>query len=167
MFWITISLTNKTLFHKSNIHSLFSKRRQCVNVSAAELAKACLQVRVQTVIFKGRRFCLTRLGSGFNTVPIVRKSCVELSASRRPGREAGDVGLRRRHSGDRRRGGGRGRGGVGSVVSGCCRHSCPRAATVGEAGAGSPYQPGDGVWVNPPGVWCDGRHGTGKVTSVV
>lgn len=132
MFWITISLTNKTLFHKSNIQLILKAQAVC-HVSAAESAKACLQVRVQTVIFKGRRFCLTRLGSDFNTVPIVRKSCVELSASRRPGREAGDVGLRRRHSGDRRRGGGRGGGARGKR----CQWLLPSLVPSSSNGGGS------------------------------
>ncbi|XP_064106974.1 uncharacterized protein LOC135215948 [Macrobrachium nipponense] len=56
-------------------------RRQGVNVSVVDLAKAYLQIRIheslwpyQTVYFKGQRYCLTRLGFGLNIAPMVMKS---------------------------------------------------------------------------------------------
>ena len=56
-------------------------RRAGSNVSMLDLCKAYLQVRVhqslwsnQTVLFKGRRYCLTRMGFGLNVAP----SCGQL-----------------------------------------------------------------------------------------
>ena len=56
-------------------------RKMGPNVSVVDLAKAYLQVRVeeklwpyQTVVFKGTRYCLTRLGFGLNVAPLVMKA---------------------------------------------------------------------------------------------
>ncbi|KFD59839.1 hypothetical protein M514_27976, partial [Trichuris suis] len=53
-------------------------RRQGVNLAVVDLKKAYLQIRIdeslwpyQTVIFMGRRYCLTRLGFGLNVAPLV------------------------------------------------------------------------------------------------
>ena len=53
------------------------------NVSLLDLRKAYLQVRVsetmwpfQTVVFAGRRYCLTRLGFGMNVAPEIMKTIV-------------------------------------------------------------------------------------------
>ena len=52
-------------------------RRQGVNVSLLDLQNAYLQIHAdkalwpfQTVIFRGQRFCLTRLGFGLNVAPL-------------------------------------------------------------------------------------------------
>ena len=56
-------------------------RKMGAQVSMVDLAKAYLQVRVeeslwpyQTVVFKGTRYCLTRLGFGLNVAPLVMKA---------------------------------------------------------------------------------------------
>ena len=56
-------------------------RKMGTQVSMVDLAKAYLQVRVkeklwpyQTVVFKGTRYCLTRLGFGLNVAPLVMKA---------------------------------------------------------------------------------------------
>ena len=56
-------------------------RRLGTNVAIVDLRRAYLQIRVheslwpyQTVIFRGQRYCLTRLGFGFNVAPSVMKS---------------------------------------------------------------------------------------------
>ncbi|GAB1604160.1 uncharacterized protein LOC115211658 [Argonauta hians] len=56
---------------------------QGANVSLLDLRKAYLQVRVdeslwpfQTVMYKGRRYCLTRLGFGLNVAPMIMKAIV-------------------------------------------------------------------------------------------
>ncbi len=52
-------------------------------MSLVDLRKAYLQIRVdkvlwpfQTVILKGKQFCLTRLGFGLNVAPLVIKSII-------------------------------------------------------------------------------------------
>ena len=59
-------------------------RQQGSNVSLLDLRKAYLQVRVheslwpfQTVMFHGRRYCLTRLGFGLNVAPQIMKSIMD------------------------------------------------------------------------------------------
>ena len=54
------------------------------NVSVLDLRKANLQVRVhqslwsyQTVLFKGQRYCLTRMGFGLNVVPFIMQTIVD------------------------------------------------------------------------------------------
>lgn len=56
-------------------------RKQGENVSVIDLRKAYLQIRIhdsmwpyQTVLFKGQRYCLTRLGFGLNVAPLVMKA---------------------------------------------------------------------------------------------
>ena len=56
-------------------------RRLGTNVAIVDLRRAYLQIRVheslwsyQTVIFRGQRYCLTRLGFGLNVAPSVMKS---------------------------------------------------------------------------------------------
>ena len=56
-------------------------RRQGTNVAIVDLRRAYLQIRVheslwpfQTVIFHGKRYCLTRLGFGLNVAPSVMKA---------------------------------------------------------------------------------------------
>lgn len=70
-----------------------------VNVSVVDLAKTYIQIRVQdslwpyqTVVFKGRRYCLMHLGFGLNTDPLAIY-CAELCASTKPERETGDIGF--------------------------------------------------------------------------
>ena len=55
-----------------------------VNVSLLDLQNTYLQIHVdkslwpfQTVIFRGQRFCLTRLGFGLNVVPLIIKSVID------------------------------------------------------------------------------------------
>ncbi|CDW57882.1 hypothetical protein TTRE_0000618001 [Trichuris trichiura] len=59
-------------------------RRQGANVSLIDLNKAHLQIRIdeslwpyQTVVFKRRRYCLTRLGFGLNVAPLIMKAVVK------------------------------------------------------------------------------------------
>ena len=54
------------------------------NVSVLDLHKAYLQVRMhqslwsyQTVLFKGRRYCLTRMGFGLNVAPSIMQTIVD------------------------------------------------------------------------------------------
>uniref|UniRef100_A0A5S6QRA2 Uncharacterized protein n=1 Tax=Trichuris muris TaxID=70415 RepID=A0A5S6QRA2_TRIMR len=56
--------------------------KQGVNVSLVDLKRAHLQIRVyrsvwqyQTVVYKGRRYCLTRLGFGLNVGLLIMKAC--------------------------------------------------------------------------------------------
>ena len=63
-------------------------QRQGVNVSLLDLRNAYLQVHVnkalcpfQTVIFRGQRFCLTRLGFGLNVAPLIMKSVIDAVVS--------------------------------------------------------------------------------------
>ena len=56
-------------------------RRQGTNVTVIDLRKAYLQLHVheslwpfQTVIFRGQRYCLTRLGFGLNVAPSIMKA---------------------------------------------------------------------------------------------
>ena len=53
------------------------------NLAVLDLRKAYLQIRVhrslwpyQTVLYKGQRYCLTRLGFGLNIAPMVMKAVV-------------------------------------------------------------------------------------------
>ena len=55
-------------------------RRQGQRVALVDLRKAYLQIHVhqslwscQTVLFRGRRYCLTRMGFGLNIAPLVLK----------------------------------------------------------------------------------------------
>ncbi|KRY27734.1 Pol polyprotein, partial [Trichinella spiralis] len=66
-------------------------RRQGVNVALIDLKKAYLQIRIdkslwpyQTVVFKGKRYCLTRLGFGLNVAPLVMKAVLNCVLSRDP-----------------------------------------------------------------------------------
>ena len=63
-------------------------RRQGANVSLMDLKKAYLQICVdkvlwpfQTVIIKGKQFCLTRLGFSLNVVLLVMKSVITVISS--------------------------------------------------------------------------------------
>ena len=63
-------------------------RRQGGNVSLLDLRNAYLQIHVdkaqrlfQTVIFRGQRFCLTRLGFGLNVAPLIMKSVIDAIVS--------------------------------------------------------------------------------------
>uniref|UniRef100_A0A5S6Q4C2 Uncharacterized protein n=1 Tax=Trichuris muris TaxID=70415 RepID=A0A5S6Q4C2_TRIMR len=56
-------------------------RKQGANVSVVDLKRAYLQIHVdrslwpyQTVMYKGRRYCLTRLGFGLNVAPLIMKA---------------------------------------------------------------------------------------------
>ncbi|KRZ47669.1 hypothetical protein T02_2163 [Trichinella nativa] len=66
-------------------------RRQCVNVALIDLKKAYLQIRIdkslwpyQTVVFKGKRYCLTRLGFSLNVAPLMMKAVLNRVISRDP-----------------------------------------------------------------------------------
>lgn len=55
--------------------------QQGANMSILDLRKAYLQIRVekslwpyQTVVFKGKRYCLTRLGFGLNVAPLIMRA---------------------------------------------------------------------------------------------
>ena len=59
-------------------------QQQGANVALLDLRKAYLQRRIyetlwpfQTVIVNGRRYCLTRLGFGFNVAPLIMKVIVK------------------------------------------------------------------------------------------
>ena len=59
-------------------------RRAGSNVSVLDLHKAYLQVRVhqslwsyQTILFKERRYCLTRMGFGINVAPSIMQTIVD------------------------------------------------------------------------------------------
>ena len=63
------------------VHKLSEWRRQGTNVTVIDLHRAYLQVHVheslwpfQTVIFRGQRYCLTRLGFGLNVAPTITKA---------------------------------------------------------------------------------------------
>ena len=63
-------------------------RRQGHNVSTLDLSSAYMQVHVakplwpfQTVIFRGTRYCLTRLGFGLNVAPLVMKTVIAAALS--------------------------------------------------------------------------------------
>ncbi|KAK4322347.1 hypothetical protein Pmani_006904 [Petrolisthes manimaculis] len=71
-------------------------RRKGVNVSIIDLEKAYLQIRIhkslwpyQTVVFKGRRYCLTRLGFGLNVAPLIMKAVLKCVLSQDPAVEEG------------------------------------------------------------------------------
>uniref|UniRef100_A0A5S6Q5E4 RNase H domain-containing protein n=1 Tax=Trichuris muris TaxID=70415 RepID=A0A5S6Q5E4_TRIMR len=64
-------------------HRLREWRRQGANVAIIDLNKAYLQLHVdqsfwpyQSVIFNGRRYCLTRLGFGLNVAPAIMKAVI-------------------------------------------------------------------------------------------
>ncbi|KRX80125.1 hypothetical protein T06_4700 [Trichinella sp. T6] len=66
-------------------------RRQGVNVALIDLKKAYLQIRIdkslwpyQTVVFKGNRYCLTRLGFSLNVAPLMMKAVLNRVISRDP-----------------------------------------------------------------------------------
>ncbi|KRX63997.1 hypothetical protein T09_9382 [Trichinella sp. T9] len=66
-------------------------RRQGVNVALIDLKKTYLQIRIdkslwpyQTVVFKGKRYCLTHLGFGLNVAPLVMKAVMNCVLSRDP-----------------------------------------------------------------------------------
>uniref|UniRef100_A0A5S6QMU4 Integrase catalytic domain-containing protein n=1 Tax=Trichuris muris TaxID=70415 RepID=A0A5S6QMU4_TRIMR len=63
-------------------------RRQGANVTMLDLKRAYLQIHVdeslwpyQTVVHKGRRYCLTRLGFGLNIAPLVMKAVLSCALS--------------------------------------------------------------------------------------
>lgn len=64
-------------------------RREGSNVSTLDMSSAYMQVHVakplwpfQTVIFRGMRYCLTRLGFGLNVAPLIMKYVVAAALSR-------------------------------------------------------------------------------------
>lgn len=66
-------------------------RRKGTNVSIVDLKKAYLQIHIheslwpyQTVMYKGRRYCLTRLGFGLNVAPLVMKAVLNSVLSQDP-----------------------------------------------------------------------------------
>ena len=66
-------------------------RRHGAHVAVVDLRKAYLQLRLdrrlwpyQTVVVRGRRFCLTRLGFGLNIAPLVMKAVVRAVLSQDP-----------------------------------------------------------------------------------
>uniref|UniRef100_A0A5S6QGD9 Reverse transcriptase domain-containing protein n=1 Tax=Trichuris muris TaxID=70415 RepID=A0A5S6QGD9_TRIMR len=72
-------------------HKLREWRRRGVNVSIIDLKQAYLQVRIdktlwpyQTVVIKGRRYCLTRLGFGLNVAPLIMKTVLNSVLSQEP-----------------------------------------------------------------------------------
>lgn len=59
-------------------------RKQGVNVSVIDLEKAYLQIRIhhslwpyQTIVFKRRRYCVTRLGFGLNVTQLIMKAVLK------------------------------------------------------------------------------------------
>ncbi|KFD56667.1 LOW QUALITY PROTEIN: hypothetical protein M513_02343 [Trichuris suis] len=71
-------------------------RRQGVNVSIIDLKNAYLQTRIdeslwpyQTVVFRRRRYCLTRLGFGLNVAPLVMRAVLKRVLSLDPEVEKG------------------------------------------------------------------------------
>ncbi|KRZ93282.1 hypothetical protein T08_7336 [Trichinella sp. T8] len=65
--------------------------RQGVDVALIDLKKAYLQIRIdkslwpfQTVVFKGKRYCLTRLGFSLNVAPLMMKAVLNCVISRDP-----------------------------------------------------------------------------------
>ncbi|KRY45017.1 hypothetical protein T03_16340 [Trichinella britovi] len=84
-------------------------RRQGVNVALIDLKKAYLQIRIdkslwpyQTVVFKGKRYCLTRLGFGLNVAPLVMKAVLNCALPG-SGSQERNLGVHRRHPGERKR----------------------------------------------------------------
>ena len=64
-------------------------RKKGSNVSLLDLRRAYLQVRVhkslwpyQTVIFEGKRYCLSRMGFGLNVAPSMMRTIVEAALSK-------------------------------------------------------------------------------------
>ena len=64
-------------------------RRERAEGSVLDLRKAYLQVRVhrslwpyQTVVIKGRRYCLTRMGFGLNVAPSIMRTIVDAVLSK-------------------------------------------------------------------------------------
>ncbi|KRX66717.1 hypothetical protein T09_12756 [Trichinella sp. T9] len=62
-------------------------KQQGVNVALIDLKKAYLQIRIdkslwpyQTVVFNGKRYCLTRLGFGLNVAPLVMKAVLNCAS---------------------------------------------------------------------------------------
>ena len=65
--------------------------RQGENVAVMDLNKAYLQIKIddslwpyQTVVFKGQRYCLTRLGFGLNVAPLVMKAILNCVLAQDP-----------------------------------------------------------------------------------
>uniref|UniRef100_A0A5S6Q5M4 Integrase catalytic domain-containing protein n=1 Tax=Trichuris muris TaxID=70415 RepID=A0A5S6Q5M4_TRIMR len=63
-------------------------RKQGTNVSVLDLKRAYLQVHIdkslwpyQTVVYKGCRYCMTRLGFGLNVAPLVMKTVLSCALS--------------------------------------------------------------------------------------
>uniref|UniRef100_A0A5S6QEW3 RNase H domain-containing protein n=1 Tax=Trichuris muris TaxID=70415 RepID=A0A5S6QEW3_TRIMR len=72
-------------------HKLREWRRQGENISIVDLRKAYLQLHVdetlwpfQTVMIRGRRYCLTRLGFGLNVAPMIMQAVVNRVLSLAP-----------------------------------------------------------------------------------
>ena len=66
-------------------------RRQGENVAVMDLNKAYLQIKIddslwpyQTVVFKGQRYCLTRLGFGLNVTLLVMKAILNCVLTQDP-----------------------------------------------------------------------------------
>ena len=64
-------------------------RKKGSNLSVLNLQKAYLQVRVhkslwlyQTVFLKGKRYCLSRMGFGFNVAPSIMQAIVAATLSK-------------------------------------------------------------------------------------
>lgn len=65
-------------------HKLREWRRLGADVSLLDLQRAYLQIHVvkalwpyQTVMVKGQRYCLTRLGFGLNVAPLIMKAIID------------------------------------------------------------------------------------------
>ncbi|KRX29777.1 hypothetical protein T06_16650, partial [Trichinella sp. T6] len=68
-----------------------------------------LQIRIdkslwpyQMVVFKGKRYCLTRLGFGLNVAPLVMKAVLNCALPG-SGSQERNLGVHRRHPGERKR----------------------------------------------------------------
>ena len=71
------------------VQKLREWRKKGSNVSALDLRRAYLQVRVhkslwpyQTVIFEGKRYCVLRIGFGLNVVPSIMRAIAEAALSK-------------------------------------------------------------------------------------
>ena len=79
------------------VQKLREWRKKGSNVSVLDLRRAYLQVRVhkslwpyQTVIFEGKRYCLSRMGFRLNVAPSITRAIVEAALSK------GNLGVHRR-----------------------------------------------------------------------
>ena len=86
-------------------------RRKGSEVSELDLRKAYLQVHVQrslwpfqTVMVKGQRYCLTRMGFGLNVAPSIMLAIVETVLFNKCKCSIGDVGIYRRYIHQQQRG---------------------------------------------------------------